>query len=452
MPRLAPLARSLVLACCAFSGGAAVSALAHANAGESPYEWLRQLARVLVLIEDQYVEPVERGRLLEGAITGMVEKLDPHSAYLAPEDYAVFRDNTRGEFGGIGVEVEFRDDSVVVIAPIEGSPAEQAGVRSGDRIVAIDGVPVRGKPSQALVRIMRGKPGTDVVVTIRRETVPEPLQISLTRRVIQVASIAKKRLDGDIGYIRIKQFQSGTHAEFVDALAALRRDAPGRLTGMLLDLRNNPGGLVDEAVAVADEFLRHGVIYSTRRRRETVTEVRARRSGAILREPVVVLVNEYSASAAELVAGALKDHDRASIVGAPTFGKGSVQSILDLPSGAGLRLTTTRYYTPGGHAIQAQGISPDVLVKAAYARDRTFQIVKERDLADHLPAEGHAPGTELPKTSPEAAPGPDGRAPETPSSDETHLGVAKTVPSDPTGGADFALSIGYQILVGILKR
>lgn len=435
----------------AFAGGAitggAHSALATPVAAqESPYAFLGQLARVLVLIENEYVEPVDRTRLLEGSIKGMVAELDPHSSYLPAQDYSLFQSDTEGRFGGVGVEVDLRDEQVTVIAPIEGSPAERAGILPGDKIVAIDGENVRGKPTDDLVKRMRGKPGSIISLTIRRKGSSKLLTFKLTREVIQVTSIASQLLDGKVAYLRIKAFQTGTHAELLEAIGKLRKEAGGPLKGTILDLRNNPGGLVDECSAVADEFLTSGVIYSTRHRGKTVDEVNAKPGGALKSGPMVVLVNEYSASAAELVAGALKDQQRAKIVGAPTFGKGSVQSILDLPGGAGLRLTTMRYYTPSGFAIQAKGIKPDVLVEAAYARDTSFGVIRERDLEDHLPAEG-PPGSAPKKDKEKNKPGVSGEE----DLSETHLGVARKIPKDPTGGSDFALSIGYQIVRGVMK-
>jgi carboxyl-terminal processing protease len=427
----------------AFAGGAAATHIARATTqAESPYHLLDQLARVLVLVENDYVEPVDRQRLIEGSIKGMVAELDPHSAYLPPDDYTIFQGDTEGRFGGIGVEVDFQGEDVLVIAPIEGSPAERGGIRSGDRIVAIDGQSVRSKSSDALVRQMRGAPGTKVTLTIRREGRAELLYFTLNREIIAVASISSKLLDGDIGYLRVKTFQTGTHAELLDAITRLHNQA-GELAGVLLDLRNNPGGLVNEASAVADEFLTGGVIYTTRHRGKIVDEARASQNGSLRRGPLVVLVNEYSASAAELVAGALQDNRRAVVVGATTFGKGSVQTIIDLPGGAGLRLTTMRYYTPSGRAIQAQGIEPDVKVEAAYVADRSFGVVRERDLDHHLPPEG-PPGT--------SAPADAGAAPKGDAGTGTHLGVARAIPSNPAGGEDFALSIAYQIVTGVLSR
>jgi carboxyl-terminal processing protease len=368
----------------------------------------------------------------------MVAELDPHSSYLPEEDYRIFEADTKGEFGGIGVEVDFRNETVIVISPIEGSPAERAGIRPGDRIVAIDGSPVRGRSMQDLIRRMRGKPGTTIVVSVSRGTEDKVIPYPLKREVIQVASTASKMLDGGIAYLRIKQFQAGTRDELVRAVGKLRQTTGGPLAGVVLDLRNNPGGLVDEASAVADELLPGGVIYTTRHRGETVDEVRAGPGGVLSREPLVVLVNEYSASAAELLAGALQDDKRATVVGAPTFGKGSVQSIIDLPGGAGLRLTTMRYYTPAGHAIQAQGVHPDVTVESA-AADKALGPLRESDLENHLEPEGPAPIDRGGRVT-----APDGGVPAAP------FGLPREVPQDPTKGTDFALSVAYRLLRGTL--
>ena len=275
--------------------GVLLSDLAHAGSErESPYRVVEQLGRVLVWIENEYVDPVDRKRLLEGSIKGMVAELDPHSSYMPAEDYAIFQGDTEGHFGGVGVEVDFGDDYVTVIAPIQGSPAERAGVRSGDRILAIDNVSVRARPSVELVRQMRGEPGSHVLLTIRRAGAEKLLYLTLTRQVITVASLSSKLLTGGVGYLRIKTFQTGTHAEFLDHYAKLRRENGGDLAGIVLDLRNNPGGLVNEASAIADDFLSEGVIYTTRRRGKIVDEVRAGGGGPARRGPVSVLVNELA--------------------------------------------------------------------------------------------------------------------------------------------------------------
>lgn len=409
---------------------------------EDPYFLLGQLTRVLGWIENEYVDPVDRGRLLEGAIEGMVAKLDPHSSYLPPEDYAIFQSDTEGKFGGVGVEVDFGVDYVTVIAPIEGSPAERAGVHPGDRIVAIDHVAVRGKSAAELVRRMRGAAGSKVLLTISRPGSDRFLYFSLAREVINVASVAQKLLTQNVGYLRIKAFQVGTHDELLEKLGELRKKAaPEPLRGVILDLRNNPGGLVNEASAVADEFLNDGVVFTTRRRGQIVDAVRAHAGGALQRGTVVALVNEYTASAAELLAAALQDNRRASIVGAPTFGKGSVQTIVDLPGGAGLRLTTLRYYSPLGRAIQADGIHPNVAVPS---QGGDFGVVREKNIEGHLAPEQGGDATSPPVVSEPAASEPS-------NGEEEEAARLRQIPTDPRSGKDAALAVGYQLVIGALQ-
>ena len=432
----------LLLTLSAFSGGVLTSNLGRAALDTGPYSVLDQLARVLVLIENEYVDPVDRDRLLNGAIKGMVAELDPHSAYLPARDFAVLQDDTRGEFAGIGVEVDFRNDRVTVISAIEGSPAQRAGMLPGDLIVSIDGLSVSGKNASDLVKAMRGPAGTVVRVAVRRPGKEELLRFSLSRQVIEVSSVLGADLAGQIAYLRIKQFQSKTDAELLQAIGDVRRRM-GNINGVLLDLRNNPGGLVAAASAVADEFLDGGTVYSTRHRGKVVDEVHAGSSGALQDCPMVVLVNEFSASASELLAGALQDHKRATIIGARTFGKGSVQSIIDLPAGGGLRLTTMRYYTPGGRAIQVEGIVPDVPVESTLS-DGGNTVLREHDLENHLPSEMAAAST--PSTPAPAASAPPAPDTEDPGISPTHLGVARSVPHDPSGGPDHALSVAYTYL------
>jgi carboxyl-terminal processing protease len=435
----------------AFAGGAWTSRLSRASVGdESPYDVIGQLSRVLVLIENEYVDAVDRDRLLNGAIKGMVAELDPHSSYLPPRDFTVLQDDTRGEFAGIGVEVDFRNDRVTVISPIEGSPAHRAGIRAGDSILSIDGASVQGKNASDLVKLMRGPAGTTVRVTVRRPGEDSILRFAMSRQVIEVSSVLGADLDGQIAYLRIKQFQSKTPTELLEAIARLRTDMGG-IKAVVLDLRNNPGGLVAAASAVADEFLSGGTVYSTRHRGQIIDEVVAGGSGALQDEPMVVLVNEFSASASELLAGALQDHRRASIVGARTFGKGSVQSIIDLPGGGGLRLTTMRYYTPAGRAIQVAGITPDVLVDSDLSASSGVVVMREHDLENHLASED---GPEAQSSPPRAN---DPKATESESNEAvglspTHLGVARSVPADPSGGPDHALSVAYQLLRDRLKK
>lgn len=431
-------AKPLVLGLLAFAGGLAGQALSSAGAGaapqeRSPYAMVAQLGRVLALVENEYVDPVDRARLVEGAVKGMVAELDPHSAYMPPQDFTVFQSDTEGQFGGVGVEVDARADTVTVLAPIEGSPAERAGVRSGDRIVAVDGEDVRLVGVDKMIKKMRGAPGTHVKVTIQREGQKDPLTFDLVREIIKVASVAARSLDGGVAYLRVKQFQERTHEELLRAIGKLRQAGPIR--GVVLDLRSNPGGLVDEASEVADELLDGGVIYTARHRGVVTDEVKARSGGALAGVPAAVLVNEWSASASELVAGALQDHKRATVVGANTFGKGSVQTILELPNAAGIRLTTARYYTPSGHAIQADGVHPDVVVDKSHVTKSDLPALREKDLENALPPEG-APAADAGVVM--VAPAVDG------GTDES-LAV-RSMPADPRRGTDFVLKVGYEVV------
>ncbi len=434
---------SLVLA--AFAGGAATTLLGshHAQAtshDESPYAAIGQLGRVLVQIENNYVEPVDRARLVNGAIGGMVSELDPHSSYLPPTDWKLFQSETEGKFAGVGIEIDARGDTLVVIAPIEGSPAFRAGIHSGDKIVAVDGEVSVGTALDKLIKKMRGVPGSHVKLLVRREGQKDLVAFDLVREIVHVPSVAAKLLEGNIAYVRVKQFQEHTHDELIGVAGRLRGEAKGgKIAGAILDLRNDPGGLVDEAAEIADEFLDSGTIFSMRHRGEVIDEVKAKRGGVYADVPVVVLVNEYSASASELVAGALQDQKRATVVGANTFGKGSVQSIIELPGGAGLRLTTARYYTPNGRAIQADGVHPDVAIESTRVPEGGFPVIRERDLEGHLPAEGLP--TDAPKTLDAGAGGDGGPVLEV-------EGSIARVPTDPTTGKDFVLRVGYQLLKG----
>ncbi|HLK39924.1 MAG TPA: S41 family peptidase, partial [Polyangiaceae bacterium] len=391
--RYVPVLLSFAAGACATAAG---SGLRTAK-GDTPFAAMEQLGRVLVRVENEYVDPVDRAKLVDGAIKGMVAELDPHSSYMPPEEFASFQSDTEGEFGGIGVEVETRDDRLIVLAPIEGSPAERAGLRSGDVIVAVDGTDPNAEPLDKLVRRLRGAAGTHVKIGFRRAGKGDVVTVDLVRQVIHVPSVASRLLSDRVAYVRIKQFQDRTHDELLEAAAKLKARAGGRLAGVLLDLRSDPGGLVDQAADVADEFLSSGVIYTTRHRGQIVDEVSARSGGAFAAPPCVVLVNRYTASASELVAGALQDDKRAMVVGEPTFGKGSVQSIIALPGGAGMRLTVARYYTPSGRAIQADGVHPDVLVEAK--GEEAERSYREKDLEGHLAPEAPVgPSSVTPKS------------------------------------------------------
>jgi carboxyl-terminal processing protease len=431
------------LALSAFAGGACAAAAAGGGQtakGDTPYAAVERLARVLVEVEDDYVDPVDRDKLVQGAVKGMVAELDPHSSYMPPEDFQAFENDTEGAFGGIGVEVEERRDQLIVLSPIEGSPADRAGVRAGDAIVSIDGRDPSAEPLDRLVKRLRGAPGSRVKIGVRRGDAPALLSFDLVREIVHVQSVSSKLLADRVGYVRIKQFQEHTHDELLAAAAKLRSRAGGALAGIVLDLRGDPGGLVDQAADVADEFLDEGVIYTTRHRGQVVDDVRARSGGAFAREPCVALVNQYTASASELLAGALQDHKRASVVGEPTFGKGSVQSIIALPGGAGMRLTIARYYTPSGRAIQADGIHPDVVVETP--KEDGIVSYRERDLDGHLAAE--SAGAARPAAREARVLVVDGGTAAEPL--DTGGSEARGVPDDPSTGSDPVLKIGWQVL------
>jgi carboxyl-terminal processing protease len=433
----------------AFGGGLLVASASQAISKEqSPYAAVGQLARVLVLVENNYVEPVDRERVLRGAIKGMVAELDPHSAYMPPEDFKEFQSETEGSFGGVGIEVDFRTDVIIVVAPIEGSPAARAGIRSGDRIVGVDGKPTRGQSLERIVRTMRGTPGTRVRLTVQRPGVEHPIDFDLVREQVRVTSVVGQRLEGDIAYLRIKQFSSGTHDEFLRAIGRVRGQESGPIAGVVLDMRSNPGGLVEQATALADDLLDRGTIYTTRHRAQVVEDVKAHLGGPFATTPIVVLVNEYTASAAELVAGALQDQKRAVIVGATTFGKGSVQSILELPGGAGLKLTTMLYYTPNGRSIQAQGIVPDVQVATGTSTSSTQAAVRERDIEGHIPQQTQSNADAGSFGTPADAGAGQLSQPGGPNPFE----ISRDIPKNPANGKDLVLSVGYQILRGVLAR
>lgn len=429
----------------AFAGGAfAARGSFAAPANADPLAVTAQLGEVLTIVENEYVDPVPRAKLLEGAIKGMVGDLDPHSEYMPPEDWQLFQSETQGQFGGVGVEVAERDGKILVLAAIEGSPAEKAGIKSGDRIVGIDGATTQEVPLDKLVRKMRGEPGSKVIVTLLSAE-EKTRTVTLVREIIKMQSVVGKRLAGDVAYVRIRQFQAETHAQLLSVVGSLRKSGSAPLRGVILDLRANPGGLVDQAADVADEFLSGGTIFSTRHRGQVIEEASASRGGALVNEPMVVLVNEWSASAAELVAGALQDSGRARLVGQTTFGKGIVQTILDLPNGAGMKLTTMRYYTPKGRSIQATGITPDVLVERPVAAD-TPPAMRERDLEGSLKGEpdGLPPRPRPAVVKIEGA----GGHPASPAEDtEVDPGAARGIPEDPSKGPGGILQVGYRVLL-----
>jgi len=334
---------------------------------EPPYPKLLVFTKALGYVEDNYVDEVDERAIVYAATEGVLASLDPHSVFMPPDIYAEMKKDSAGEFGGVGIEVTEREGAVTVVAPIPGTPAERAGIQPHDRIVRIDGESTKDMSVLDAARRMRGVPGTTVVLTLERDPADPRLEVRIVRARIRIVPVESRLLGEGQGYVRIKSFQKDTARAVTSHLDRLEREAGAALTGLVLDLRNNPGGLLDQAVKVADEFLEEGGIVSTRGRSRQHSEGYEARPGGRSRVPLVVLVNEGSASASEIVAGALQDHRRALVVGSRTFGKGSVQTVVDLPDGAGLKLTVARYYTPLDRSIHGTGIQPDVEVAEAPA-------------------------------------------------------------------------------------
>ena len=359
-----------IAALCAITACSSVSWAKVSDADKKDLETYRLLALfgdVFDKVKADYVEDVTDKKLIESALNGMLASLDPHSGYLDKDSFDDMQIQTKGEFGGLGIEVTMDSGWVKVVSPIDDTPAYKAGVQAGDYITHIDDVAVVGMTLIEAVDKMRGKPGTDIVLTIRREKVAKPLKITLTRAVIKIKPVKFETIEEDnVGYIRINSFSEKTLQEVKNALKSINKEMKGKQAGYIIDLRNNPGGLLDQAVSVADLFLESGEIVSTRSRNPEDT---ARYSATPGDEtgglPIVVMINSGSASASEIVAGALQDHKRAIILGEKSFGKGSVQTVIPLGKYGAMRLTTARYYTPSGRSIQAKGIEPDIEVKQA---------------------------------------------------------------------------------------
>jgi len=352
-----------------------------------PLEQLRLFAEVFSRIKKNYVDEVDDRQLLEDAIRGMLDGLDPHSSFLDTKDFSELREDTRGEFGGLGIEVGMEDGFVKVIAPIDDTPAYKAGVKSGDLITRLDDKPIKGLSLDEAVELMRGKPGSPVTLTIIREGVEKPLSITIKRAVIRVKSVKQRLLDGEYGYVRIASFQDHTPEDLLKAITRLRRKADGELGGLILDLRNNPGGVLDAAVAVSDAFLAGGlIVYTEGRTEDSRLKFEAKPDDVLNGAPIIVLVDEGAASASEIVAGALQDHKRAVIMGRKTFGKGSVQTIVPVGRDEALKLTTARYFTPSGRSIQAAGITPDITLAPVKVevQEASAEAVTEAQLEGHL--------------------------------------------------------------------
>ena len=362
----------------------------HVDAASSDtYRQLNLFGDVFERVRAEYVEEVTDEELIEAAIRGMLSSLDPHSSYLNPESFGEMQVQTRGEFGGLGIEVTMEDGLIRVVSPIDDTPAFRAGIEAGDLITYLDGEPVLGLTLGDAVELMRGPVNTDIVLTVLREGETEPLDITITRDIIVIQSV-RSRLEDKIGYIRITTFNEQAEEGVIEALDEFEAELGDDLQGIVLDLRNNPGGLLDQAIDVSDIFLDQGEIVSTRGRRPDSTQRFNARAGDLVKGlPLVVLINGGSASASEIVAGALQDHRRAVIMGTDSFGKGSVQTIIPLPGHGAMRLTTARYYTPSGTSIQGKGIVPDIYVATAII-DRIDETLNrsEADLRNSLEAEG----------------------------------------------------------------
>lgn len=354
------------------------------NKAELPLEELRIFAEIFEQIRSAYVEEVDDQTIFNNAIKGMLNSLDPHSAFLQQDEFTNLQESTTGKFGGLGIEVASDDGLIRVITPIDDSPAEKAGIEAGDLIVTLDGEAVMGLSLSEAIDKMRGAPGTDITIEVRRQGESELLEFALTRDEIKVASVRTRKLSGEIGYVRITQFQENTGKEMQEKLQEwLTED--NQLNGLILDLRNNPGGVLKAAVTMVNSFIDNGlIVYTKGRLPQSNIEYHADQQTLMPDMPIVVLINAGSASASEIVAGALQDHQRAVIVGTQSFGKGSVQTVLPITDSSAVKMTTARYFTPKGRSIQAQGIVPDIQVEQSTVTPNKRRYYKESDLPGHL--------------------------------------------------------------------
>jgi len=372
-------------------GWLAVAQLTRPLAAEakSQYEDIRLFSDVLALVRKSYVEEVPMQELIYGAIDGMLAALDPHSSFMPPDVYKEMKDDTRGEFGGIGIEITIKDGVLTVVSPIEDTPAYRAGLQAGDQIVKIGDGFTKDMSVMDAVKLMRGPKGSPIRITIFREAFEKPKEFELKREIIKIRSVKARTLEDGYGYVRLAQFQERTDEELAKALKDVRKENGGRLDGLILDLRNNPGGLLEQAVKVTDLFLGKGlIVYTDGREEGSRMEFHARPGTEEEDFPLVVLINSGSASASEIVAGALQDHDRALVLGTQSFGKGSVQTVIPLSDDSGLRLTTARYYTPNGTSIQARGITPDIVAAPAELKKVVDgEAFREKDLSNHFDTE-----------------------------------------------------------------
>ena len=436
-----------------------------------PIEDLRAFSEIFGKIKSDYVEPVEDKKLITEAINGMLTGLDPHSSYLDDEAFKELQVGTQGEFGGLGIEVGMEDGFVKVVSPIEDTPAFKAGVKSGDLVIKLDDTPVKGMTLNDAVKKMRGKPGTDIVLTIVRKGEGKPLTLTLTRAVIKIKSVKHKLVEPNYGYVRITQFQEHSGENLVSALKDLQTQNKGEaLGGLVLDLRNDPGGLLNTAVSVSGAFLKPNdlVVYTDGRTEDAKMRLTNSRENYLRpgesdylknlpvwtkKVPMVVLVNGGSASASEIVAGALQDHKRAVVLGTQTFGKGSVQTILPLNNGTAIKLTTARYFTPNGRSIQAKGITPDIIVEDATisSNEEPKMEVREADLDKHLSndQEGSTKSESKTETKPKDEKIKDDKSKDTkPATDKPH-GKTKLEPGEIVSKNDYQFNQALTLLKGL---
>jgi carboxyl-terminal processing protease len=374
--------------------GVLTQALAQDSSRSDMYQLLKVFGDVVQRVRSEYVDPVDDKELIENAINGMLTGLDPHSSYMNAKAFKDMQIQTKGEFGGLGIEVNEDKGLIKVVSPIDDTPAARAGIKPGDIITALDGKTLVGVPLNDAVDKMRGPPNSKIVLTVKRQGVDKPIEVPLVREVIHLQVVKSRMLPGDIGYVRLTQFTEQADAGLKQAVRNLKQQAGGKLKGLVLDLRNNPGGLLDQAVAVSSDFIDQGEIVSTRARHPDDSQRwDAKGLDVLTGAPLVVLINGGSASASEIVSGALQDHRRAVLLGTKSFGKGSVQTVIPLPGNGAMRLTTARYYTPSGRSIQAEGIVPDITVHESRETPQSFGGDRESDL-NHVLSNRGGTGTQ----------------------------------------------------------
>jgi carboxyl-terminal processing protease len=455
--------RTSVLAATALATGLLIGGVAFHGAGvraqaassTNTYEQLNLFGEVFERIRDNYVEPADDEKLIEAAVNGMLTSLDPHSSYLNRKDFEDMQVQTKGEFGGLGIEVTLEEGLVKVVAPMDGTPAAEAGLQPGDLISALDGQPIMGLSLNEAVEKMRGEIGSSIRLTIIRGE-QEPFDVVLKRAVIAVKSVRWELEEGNIGYVRISSFSEKTDSGLKDSITKLKEATKNDLQGLVIDLRNNPGGLLDQAIAISDDFLDKGEIVSTRGRKTEEAQRWNAETGDLMEgKPIVILINGGSASASEIVAGALQDQRRSIVLGTKSFGKGSVQSIIPIPNHGAIRLTTARYYTPSGRSIQAKGIEPDIMVQQAkvealgpergtHEADLRGALSNPDQSSQEVPEETQGVEEEQPATPPTAG---TGKTPEKPEDKEKFLGSEKQQIARPS--EDYQLARALDLLRGL---